>query len=795
MGMSDKALAEAYALHVGGRPEDAATAYARILDEDPNHLQALILFGVLRLQGRDFQHAEALLARAAAIDPNSFDALSLRAAALQQLGQYDCAIALLDRVLELHPQHAQTWNNRGGMLLESGRTAEAVRSFDRAIAIEPSYPEALYNRAMARIQAMDFAAAKADLDQAIAAKPDYTDAWEYRGYALLQLGAPDHALENYEAALRINPQAAGAWRGRGDILYQREDYAGALENYSRALTLSPNDRDALRSRGGLLNFLQRYQEAAADFDQALSLKRDDPQAWLGRGNALARLNHEDEALASYDECLRLQPDERTALNNRANLMAQAYRYEEAQRDIEALLAIDPDYPLARGLAMHIRLNICDWSGLSEAREAISSAFPRGTQVIRPFGHLLISDSAEEQLRCARINASASTPVLPRPLYRGERYRHERIRVAYITGDFCIHAVAFLIAGVFEHHDRDRFETFGISYSPRDGSAMQTRLEKAFSRFIDVREMSDAAVASMLRGLEIDIAIDLKGYTGGARAEVLAYRPAPVQVQYLGYPGTMGTSYLDYLIADPIVIPESDRAFYAEQIVYLPDTYQPNDSNRQIGAPPVNRTTAGLPEQGFVFCCFNGSQKILPGAFGLWMEILSKTDGSVLWLFDDNPLAAANLRREAEKRGVAAERLIFAKRLPLEQHLARLQLADLVLDTLPYGAHTTASDALWAGVPVLTRIGTAFAGRVAASLLHAVGLPELVTQSAADYVARACELAAGSAQLAKIKAKLSANRLTMPLFDTARITRHLERAYIEMKARHDRGEPPRSFSVR
>jgi predicted O-linked N-acetylglucosamine transferase (SPINDLY family) len=351
-----------------------------------------------------------------------------------------------------------------------------------------------------------------------------------------------------------------------------------------------------------------------------------------------------------------------------------------------------------------------------------------------------------------------------------------------------------MAGVFEHHDRERFETFAISFGPNDKSNIRARLEAAFDGFLDMRKESDAQIASRLREMEIDIAVDLKGYTGGARPGVLAFRPAPVQLHYLAYPGSMGVDHIDYLIADRIVIPDAERRFYTEQIVYLPGTYQCNDARRQIAERIPSRAEAGLPGKGFVFCSFNGSHKVMPEIFDVWMALLRSVENSVLWLYQEYPCAAANLRREAERRGVAPERIIFAGRADLPAHLARLKLADLVLDTLPYGAHTTASDALWVGVPVLTCIGHTFAGRVAASLLTAIGLPELITSSLEHYEALARNLAKDGPELTRLKTRLVQNRDTSTLFDTARIARELEAAYREMWERQQRGEPHASFAI-
>jgi len=678
--------------------------------------------------------------------------------ALHRAGRLPEAIALLDKLLSQRPGDAIAWNNRANMLLEIGRLNEALQSYDRAIALNPEYAEAWHNRAVARMLAADRRGAESDLDRALLLRPDYAEAWYKRGVVLSQLGQLNEALVSYD----------------------------------RALAAAPGLLEALTSRGTLLNQLQRYAQAVADFDRTIAIRADDAVAWQGRGSALARLNHEEEAIASFNEALQLRPADPLSLYNRASLYSSLKRYDEAVRDLDTLLSIDRDFPRARGLLMHVHLHVCDWRDLTEARREIGEAVRTGLNVIHPFGYLAISDSEADQLQCAKTLVREFYAAPPAPLWPSAPYNHEKIRVAYLSGDFHEHAIPFLIAGVFEHHDRQRFETFGISYGPDDKSEMRARLKKAFTRFVDVRDAGDADIAAMLGELEIDIAIDLKGYTGGARPGILTHRPAPIQVTYLGYPGTLGADYIDYLIADRTVIPEEHRALYSEQIVYLPDTYQCNDSQRRIAARTVSRAEENLPEKAFVFCCFNGNHKIMPEIFGVWMDLLLSVDDSVLWLLHEHPSAAANLRREAEARGVSAERLIFAKRMPLQDHLARLKLADLVLDTLPYGAHTTASDALWAGVPVLTRMGKTFAGRVAASLLTAIGLPELITHSPAQYEARARELAQNAPLLGGIRAKLAKNRMTMPLFDTALITRNLEAAYIEMWDRHRRGERPASF---
>ncbi|HMH18234.1 MAG TPA: hypothetical protein VK572_08810, partial [Burkholderiales bacterium] len=435
-----------------------------------------------------------------------------------------------------------------------------------------------------------------------------------------------------------------------------------------------------------------------------------------------------------------------------------------------------------------------WHERGARVETLRGHVREGRSIVDPFAFLVACQELDEQKLCAEHYLADALPEgLPVP-YRSGRVRHDKIRVAYLSSDFHEHATAQLAAGLFELHDRSRFETIGVSFSPDDGSEMRKRVSGSFGRFSDVRAMSDAEVAHLLRELEVDIAVDLKGYTKGSRPGILAHRSAPIQVSYLGYPGTMGAGFIDYILADEFILPPQHQGFYTEKAVYLPGSYQVNDSKKRIAERAPTRAEAGLPQEGFVFCCFNISYKIQPPMFDIWMRLLCLAPGSVLWLLRDNALAEENLRKEARARGVEPHRLVFASRMKLDEHLARHRLADLFLDTLPYNAHTTASDALWAGLPVLTCAGGAFAGRVAGSLLHAVGLPELVTQSLEEYEALALTLASEPPRLGEIRRKLERNRATAPLFDTDRFRRHLESAYTTMWDIWQRGEQPRAFAV-
>ncbi|HEX5280849.1 MAG TPA: tetratricopeptide repeat protein [Micropepsaceae bacterium] len=536
-----------------------------------------------------------------------------------------------------------------------------------------------------------------------------------------------------------------------------------------------------------------FQAAERYLAEALRLAPESAELWNNRGTAQAAAKQLEAALASFTRSVELQPLHPRALANRANVLVQLQRPSDAIGAFEKLLRVQPDFPYAIGHLIFCKLQCGSWSNLDALCGRLYADLEAGKPAVTPSLATALLDKSPEQLRALQIVARGQfTPAAA--MWRGERYRHQKIRIAYVSSDLHAHATAVLMAGVFEHHDQSRFETVAISLGPDDASPMRARLKNSFHRFINAGGNSDAQIASMMRQMEIDIAVDLKGYTSHARPAIFAFRPAPVQVNYLGFPATMAAEFIDYIIADRFTIPAPDEACFSEKVVRLPDSYQPNDRTREIAGNIPGRAELGLPETGFVYCCFNNSFKIQPRIFDVWMRLLREISGSVLWLLADNSPAVANLKREAASRGVDPERLVFAPRARLEDHLARHRLADLFLDTLPYNAHTTASDSLWAGLPVLTCIGGAFAGRVAAGILNAAGLPELITPALEEYESLALSLAREPARLASIRAKLAEHRDICPLFDVERFTRHLERAYTEMWKCAERGEPPIRFDL-
>lgn len=655
-------------------------------------------------------------------------------------------------------------------------------------------PADYYRQALSDTKAGNTAAALENYNKAVALKPDYIEAIVNRGNLLDGLGRRLEALEDCRRAVALRPDIPELVANQANILRALKRDQEALECYNKALAMRPELLGALVNRSTLLYDLRRMDEAIADCDAVLALKPDMPGVHLNRANMLREKGKNEEALAAATRAAELKPDYAEAHATRGSLLRLLKRKDEALEAFRAGVEANPDAPLAQGLYLHAKMVVSDWRDYGALAARLQGAVRAGQAATSPFPFLALPSTSAEQLTCARGYAERQHPAQA-PLWKGERYSHNKIRIAYLSADFHQHATAYLMAGLFEAHDRTKFEIRAYSFGKNEKSAMRRRLEQSFDSFHDVQAQNDPAIARMLRDNETDIAIDLKGFTQEARAGIFARRPAPVQVNYIGFPGTMGAPYIDYIIADSVLIRAGEENFYSEKIVRLPDTYQPNDRKREIGKETPARAALGLPEKAFVFCSFNNSYKITPDIFAIWMRLLKKVEGGVLWLLDGGDTVKNNLKREAQAQGIDPARLAFAPRQPLVEHLARHRVADLFLDTLPYNAHTTASDALWAGLPLVTCMGDTFASRVAASLLTAAGLPELVTTNLADYEAFALSLAKDPAKLAAIKEKLAKNRDSCALFDTARYARHLESAFEKMAERARQGLPPDHINIK
>jgi protein O-GlcNAc transferase len=816
------------ALRALRRYEEAIASYDRALALKADFVEALNNRGLALRNLKRLPEALESYDQALAVRPSFTDALCNRGNALRDLRRPQHALVNYDQALAIKPEFAGAWYGRGNALRDLMQDQEALLSYDQALAIRPDFAEALNNRGLALQALKRFEAALASYDRALAIKPDYAEALVNRGNTLQQLDRNQDATASYDAALAVNAKDAQALYNRGITLQRLQRLEEALESYDRALALepdfgaawvnrgntlqalnrqeqavasydqallrAPDNADALYNRGIALQDLRRFGAALASYDGALAVRPRWPEVLSNRGNVLQELQRENDALASYDRALALRPDFAEAFNNRAMMLLNLGRPDMAIRDFEQALRIDPHFKYLKGQLIHSKMQCCDWRSFADEWRQLANDVQAGTAASAPFTLLGLTAAAHDQLLCSRTWVRDKHPGSLTPIFSGERYTHDKIRIGYLSGDFREHPMAYLMAGVFERHDRARFETLALSFSPDGQSPMRSRLKAAFSQFIDVRHASDRQIAQQLRDLEVDIAVDLMGFTREARTGILALRPAPVQVNYLGYPATMGADYIDYIIADRFVIPPQSQGCYSEKVVYLPDTFQATDGARSGEQAKPTRADAGLPESGFVFCSFNASHKITPTMFDVWIELIKTLEGSVLWLLCSNPAVERNLRHEAERRGLAPSRVIFAPRVSRPQYLGRYQLADLFLDTFPFNAGATASDALAAGLPVVTLCGEAFAARMAGSLLRAVGLPQLATHSLADYQALALHLARQPAALAELRTTLVHNRTTCPLFDTDRFCRALEAAYVTMWQRTQRAQPAESFAV-
>jgi predicted O-linked N-acetylglucosamine transferase (SPINDLY family) len=716
-----------------------------------------------------------------------------QAYSLQSEGRFADAGVAYQSVLDIDPHHREALTVVAGMAAQSGQLERAAQLYAILIASEPENAETYYKRGNALHGLGQWDAALADYDRAVLLDLKHAKAFCNRGAVLEKLGRLDDALGSYDRAIDLNPEDALTFYNRGSVLKAQNRLDEALVSYERAIAHRPNYPEAYINRGHVLNQLQRPKDAVLSYDAAIGLNPMFAEAFHGRGMSLASCRQYDAALSSYDEAIALNPSLAEAFKGRGVALASLNRFEEAVSSYDQATALNASQKFLPGLRRHARMQTCDWDGLAADLERLTAGVTAREPVCPPFYLLSLVDSARLSRLAAETWVREECPLddalgalVPRPA-------GDRIRVGYFSADFRNHAVSFLTAELFELHDRSKFEIVAFAFGREASDPMRARLERAFDRFFDVRNQSDAQVASLAREIGIDIAVDLGGYTEDCRTRIFALRAAPVQVSYIGYLGTLAAPYMDYLVADRTIIPEGTELHYAEKIIYLP-SYQVNDSQRRISDRTFSRDELGLPRDGFVFCCFNANYKMLPATVEIWMRILRRVEGSNLFLNADNQGARQNLLKHAERCGVDARRIVFGQRIPVEHYLARFRVMDLFLDTLPYNAGTTASDALWSGLPVLTCAGEAFAGRVAASVLAAVGLPELITESPFHYEELAVKLATNASLLASIREKLTRNRTVAPLFDTPRFTKNLEFAYARVYAGYRAGAPTEHILV-
>lgn len=647
-------------------------------------------------------------------------------------------------------------------------------------------PNALIEAGGKHYAAGRLAEAEAALRAALEMGPRRVDALASLGAILRAQRRPAEALEVFDAALAFAPDAAIVLINRANLLNDLHQWAAALESADRAAASPPPNPLVHNARGNALVGLHRLEEAVASFREALRLNPDAAASRFNMANALVSLGRAEEALADYAAAAATRPDSGRTHADRGHLLAQLQRWGEAAAAYDRAYDLDPDLPYLAGQRLHARMKACDWRGFDAMVADLGRRIDMGQPAARPFTVITAPLSAAQQLKCASVYATRAFPISPRPAGAPAA---SRIRVGYFSADFHDHATAHLMAEMLELHDRQAFEITAFSFGPASQGSMRARLQAAYERFFDVRAMDAGAIADMARQLGLDIAVDLKGFTTDSRPAIFAAGAAPIQVSFLGYPMTSGAPFIDYLIADRVLIGPGDRELYSEKIAWLPDCYQPNDRMRVQAARATTRADHGLAADAFVFASFNGSYKITLEVFTIWLELLQAVPRAVLWLMQDDPVAAANLREGAVRAGVDPARLVFAPLRPPAEHLERIGHADLFLDSHPCCAHTTASDALWAGLPLLTRRGETFAGRVAASVLAAAGLPELAVDSAADYKAAALALAGDPRRLKAIRERLSQARTSSALFDTPAYVGALEDLYRRMHTQRLAGLPP------
>jgi predicted O-linked N-acetylglucosamine transferase (SPINDLY family) len=715
------------------------------IQKQANSIQEMLVKGFGLHQKGDLISAGEIYAQILKAQPLHFDALHLSGLIAAKSEQFEIAETLITKAISVNPNNAPAYCNLGNVFLNQGKYDLATWNYSKALSLKPNYEEAIYSR----------------------------------GLAHQRLGDLNKAQQDYQAALLINPKHIGTLTNLGNTYQLQKKYDEAIGCYQRAIELKLPVAEPFNNRGNLYHEQKRYRDALSDFEKALEINPNYPEALSNKGNSLFALKRYDESLACYNKAIGLKPMYAEAYHNRANLLRELKRYELAASDYKNALALKPSYEYVRGVLLGTKMNLCEWDGLEAEWDAIEKQINNSEKVISPFLALPISDSIQIQRRAAEIWVNEKYPPQLLPQFNLTPISNRKVRIGYFSADFHEHATMYLMAQLFELHDKSRFETIGFSFGPDKQDSMRARAVAALDQFHDVRDKTDSEIAQFARDLGVDIAVDLKGFTLDSRAGIFSYRAAPIQINYLGYPGTMGAKFIDYIIADRVVIPEQLHHHYSEEVAYLPGCYQVNDKKREISRRIFTREEVGLPSEGFVFCCFNANYKITPTTFNVWMRVLKSTPGSVLWLYQDSEISAENLHKEAEIRGVERSRLIFAKQMPLADHLARHRLADLFLDTLPCNAHTTTSDALWTGLPVLTCAGQTFASRVAASLLNAVGMPELVTNNYAEYESLAVKLATDKIELGKYKSQLFGGLKQSTLFDTEKFTKDLEGLYLNL----------------
>ncbi|OUS27897.1 hypothetical protein A9Q98_08410 [Thalassotalea sp. 42_200_T64] len=759
MANPQQLLTQGMTWHQRGDLLKAEQFYSKVLSIQPKHPDALHLRGLILHQQGDHQQAIKLIGKAIKINSTLAEMHNNLGEAYRAIGKLTDAQSCYRKALNIRANFPEAINNLGLVLDNKGLAEQAIKNFKLAIKMKTNYVDARVNLAGSLKAQGDFSAALSCCDEVLAIQPDCLAGYSIKGLIHYDTGQLEQSIKFLKQALNISPNDAQINNNIGVALRDMGDLKEAIKYYLQAVNTNPNHAEALNNLGVALKELGQYQDASISFNKALAIKPSYPQAHFNQAGVLAKMGASAEAVKSYRQALLLKPD-----------------YQEARCEL-----------------IHELRDNCDWAEVDKLTRQLIKSVTTSTDNVYPFTFLCLSTTAQQQLQCAKNWANKqeaqATKISATLNFKFDKKNKSILRIGYISADFHEHATAYLISELFELHDRKNVEIFGYSCGPQKQGEAHQRIATACDHFIDISDLPHVEAAKIIHQDGIDILVDLKGYTQGARAEILALRPAPIQVNYLGYPGTMGADFIDYLITDKVVVPTEDSNNFSEQLVYMPDCYQVNDRKRKISETLPTRVECGLADDVFVFCCLNTPYKITSEIFSVWMRVLLKVENSVLWLMASTVQGEKNLRKEAKDRGIDPERIIFAIKLPLDQHLARFKLGDLFLDTFPVTAHTTASDALWAGVPVLTCLGDSFVSRVAASILTTANFPELIEFSLQGYENRAIALANRKEELLQIRNRIENLKQVSPLFDTPAFTQTLEIGYAKIWQNFIKNTPP------
>ena len=811
-----------------GQFETAIEFYEQAITINPLYYKAHYnLGGALHEMGK-LKASIKSFEKALSIKPDYAEANNNIGSVFKELGQSDNAIMSFKKAIQIKPDYFEAHYNLGQTFQDLDNIEASVSSYEEALVIKPNFAE-LHNNLGVIYQGIgEIDSARQHLEDAVRIMPEFVEAFNNLGNIYKELNLHERAINCYKNAVAINPDLADGYFNLGSVLQEQKQFDLAINSFEMAISIDPNFSAAYFNIGNILQDLGQLDEAVQSYQKTLKIKQDNTEAYYELGLTFMQLGKLDASIDSYKKALLINPNYGDVHNSLGNVFNQVGQLEEALLSYENALSISPEYPevyfnlgnlmldlnqLDKAVAnyeyalklkpgidcnfgnlFHTKMHLCSWDDFSNNLEELLKKINHNEKTISPFALSALIDDAKIQLKNAVVFAKEKLPK-NNILSKIKNYsNHKKIRIGYFSADFREHPVSYLTAELYELHDRGQFEIYAFSFGPDTQDVMNLRIKKGVDNFYDVHTMSYKDIVLLSRSLEVDIAIDLGGFSANNRLEIFAMNVAPVQINYLAYPGSLGADFIDYIVADKILIPKDQKCNYSENIIYLPNCYMPQDSSRQISDKPITRWDCNLPEDSFVFCCFNNTFKITPKEFDIWMRLLSKIDGSVLWLIETNNLSEVNLKVEAKKRGIEPDRLIFAKKIAVEEHLSRQKLADLFLDTFNFNAHTTASDALWVGLPVLTKIGKGFAARVASSLLTSLEVPELITTSEKEYETLAIDLAMNPEKLSLIKKKLVDKRITAPLFDTIAYTKNLENAYIKAYKLYSNGLPSKELKV-